>query len=111
MENAMIKAEMTPITKQQDAALLADVERHGRLWAEWDGIVAEAGEDDPRIPALSDETAELAKRIAVTPAHTIEGRNGKIRIIDREELESWDDLGLIATILVLDAERIQTSAR
>jgi hypothetical protein len=102
----MTEAELTSITKQMDAGLLADIERHGRLWTEWDRIVAETGEDDPRIEALSDETTELAKRIVVTPAHTAEGTDGKIRIIELEELESWDDLGLIETILQLDAERV-----
>ena len=101
----MIKAALTSIIKQMDAGLLADIEQHGKLWAEWDRV-AKIDADDPRIPALCDETTELAKRIVVTPAHTVEGRDGKIRIIDLEELESWDDLGLIETILRLDLERV-----
>jgi hypothetical protein len=105
METTMIKAELSHITKQLDACLLADIERHDNLWAEWDRI-AEIDEDDPRIPALSDETIELAKRIVVTPAHAAEGRDGKIRVVDLEKLESWDDLGLIETILRLDLERV-----
>lgn len=100
----MIEANCTSITSE--TGLLADIERHGKLWAEWDRIFAEGGEDDPRIPALSDQTTDLAKRIVVTPAHSVEGRDGKIRIAKLEELRSWDDLGLIETILVLDAERI-----
>jgi hypothetical protein len=36
----------------------------------------------------------------------VEGRDGKIRIVELEELESWDDLGLIETILRLDLERV-----
>jgi hypothetical protein len=36
-------------------------------------------------------------------------RSGKIRAIDLEELESWDDLGLIETILRLDFERVATA--
>jgi hypothetical protein len=97
-------------TEQVDAVLLAAIERHSLLWAQWDRIVADGGEDDARIPALSDETTELAKRIVVTPAHTSEGRDGKIRVVKLEELESWDDLGLIETILGLDAERIAAAA-
>jgi hypothetical protein len=93
-----------------DAVLLAMVQRHDDLWAEWDRILAETGEDDPRIPAISDETTELAKLIAVTPVNTAEGRDGKIRVIELEELESWDDLGLIETILKIDAERIAAAS-
>jgi hypothetical protein len=104
--------EKTAMTteEQVDAGLLADIERHGSLWTEWDRIVAECGEDDARIPALSDETTELAKRIVMTPAHTAEGRDGKIRVVKLEELESWDDLGLIEAILDLDAARIAAAA-
>jgi hypothetical protein len=36
----------------------------------------------------------------------VEGRDGKIRIVELEELESWEDLGLIETILRLDLERV-----
>jgi len=70
----MIQAELTSITKQIDAGLLADIERHDNLWAQWNRIVAETGENDPRIPALSEETSELANRIVATPAHTVAGR-------------------------------------
>jgi hypothetical protein len=68
--------------------------------------IASINESDPRIPNISAETSQLARRIAVTPAHTAEGRDGKIRVVKLEELESWDDLGLIETIFELDAERI-----
>jgi hypothetical protein len=103
----MNKAAFSSITKQLDTGLLADIERHDRAWSLWDQIFAESGEDDPRIESLCDECTGLAKRIVLTPAHTPEGRDGKIRVIDREEMESRDDdLGLIAMILHLDAERI-----
>lgn len=88
-----------------DAELLALVNRHDQLWAEWNRL-AKVDERDPRIRALSEETSELARQIVVTPAHTAEGLNGKVRVIEVEELESWDDLGLIAEILEHDAERI-----
>lgn len=50
----------------------------------------------------------LAERIVETPA--AEGRDGKIRVIDLDELECWDDLGLIETILRLDLERVAAGA-
>jgi hypothetical protein len=109
MENPMTKAAFDSITRL-DAGLLAYIDRHDNLWAEWDRIVADTGEDDPRIPALSDETSDLAKRIVVTPAHTVEGRDAKIRIIELEALESRDGLGLIEFILQLDAERIAAAS-
>jgi hypothetical protein len=100
---ASTTAMATPMSADTD--LLAMVNRHDGLWAEWDRL-AKVDEDDPRIPALSDETSELAKRIVVTPAHTVEGLNGKVRVVALEELESWDDIGLIEIILQLDAERV-----
>jgi len=96
----------TLATSNPDASLLADIHRHDALWAEWDRIQAESGQDDPRIPALIDETTDLAKRIVVTPAHTVAGRDGKNRILEREDLEAWDSLGLIETVLGMDAARI-----
>jgi hypothetical protein len=103
----MIQAELPSITKQTDAGLLADIARHGTLWAQWDHL-AEIDEDHPRIADISHETTVLARRIVVTPAHTVEGLDGKRRVVALEELESWDDLGLIETILQLDLDRIAT---
>lgn len=88
-----------------DAGLFADIERHDHLWAEWDRLAA-IDEDDPRISLLSDETHDLAMRIVATPAHTIECRDGKIRIIQLTELETFDGMGLIRVIIDLDAARI-----
>jgi hypothetical protein len=103
---------MSPIKPENlvaDAQLLADIERHDSLSAEWDRIAA-VNEDDLRIPALMDETTDLALRIVATPAHTTECRDGKIRIIELAELESWDGMGMIQTILDLDEERIAAAA-
>jgi hypothetical protein len=83
---------------------------HKELWIEWDTI-AKIDEDDPRMVSLSDRTTELAKRIVVTPVHTAEALDGKRRIVELEELESWDDLGLLEVILKLDAERVAAGLR
>ncbi len=104
----MTKAEYRFITDGLDKALLADIALHGKLWADWDAI-AKVDQDDPRIAALSDKTTDLARRIAVTPAHTAAARDAKIHVIKLEELEAWDDLGLIRTILKMDAERISAA--
>ena len=90
-----------------DAGLLAMIQRHDKLWVEWDRL-AKINEDDPRIPALSDECAALEPRIIATPAHSQEGLTGKRRVVERGELS--DDFGIIDTMLELDAERIAAAA-
>jgi hypothetical protein len=81
------------------------VNRHDDLWSEWDRL-AKVNEDDPRTLAIIEEASELERWIVATPASTPAGLAGKRRVIDRAEMESSDDLGLIETILELDAERI-----
>jgi hypothetical protein len=56
--------------------------------------------------ALSDQCCELERKILATPTFTAEGLTGKRRVVERAELDSWDDLGIIETIFALDAERV-----
>jgi hypothetical protein len=88
-----------------DAALLAMIERHDSLWAEWDL----AAEDDPRTREFSKECCKLERRIVGTPAHTARGLAAKRRIIKRGELGSYDAEDIIAMILEVDSERITAS--
>jgi len=91
-----------------DAGLLEMVARHDHLWDLTDHLAAlgDAGTDTAEyIDALA-EAADLERRIAATPAFTPAGLAGKRRMVDRAEMESSDDLGLIETILQLDAERV-----
>jgi hypothetical protein len=96
-----------------DTKLIAMVTRHHELWSEWDRI-NKVDEDDPRIPALSDEAYDLELRIVATPAHTNAGLKAKRRIIDKVGLvgdeagnpPTGDITELIDAILAEDAERI-----
>ena len=87
----------------QDAGLNEMIQRHDRLWAEWDRL-AKINEDDTRIPAFSEECAALEPRIVATPAHTEQSLIGKRRVAERGDLS--DDFGIIDAIFELDAERI-----
>jgi hypothetical protein len=88
-----------------DAHLLEMIRRNDEVWTEWD-LLAGADEADPRIDALSNESAQLEREILATPAFTDAGLAGKRRIVERAELSAWDDLKIIDVIFQLDAERI-----
>jgi hypothetical protein len=92
-----------------DANLNAMVERHDALWTLTDRLYAalgDAGTDTAEYADANEEAADLERLIAATPAFTPAGLAGKRRMVDRAEMESSDDLGLIETILQLDAERV-----
>jgi hypothetical protein len=89
-----------------DAELMAIIRRHEALWTEWDL----ADDDDPRIPTFCRECVELERKIVATPAFTADGLDGKRRVAELAELQSWDDLGIVDTIFALDGERV-VSAR
>ena len=69
-----------------NAALIAMVNQHDKLWHEWDRLVEE-NEDDPRIDAFSGEAVELERKILATPAFTAKGLTGKRRVVERAELD------------------------
>ena len=56
------------------------------------------------------ECAQLERVILLTPAFTATGADGNRRIVERAELTEFDDLDIIGTIFVLDAERIAAAA-
>ena len=102
----MMKTTITKNEDDPDAGLLAMIQRHDLLWAEWDRL-AKISEDDARIPGLSEECAALEPRIIATQAHTEESIVGKRRVRERAGIE--DDFGIVDAIFELDAERIGAS--
>jgi hypothetical protein len=103
-------------TSNADAKLLDMINRHDKLWDEWDRL-NEQNERDPRIDSLSDECCALELLIIATPAHTKAGRDGKLHIIakvgfigDEAGNPPTGDLAeLVGAILDLDAARITAS--
>jgi hypothetical protein len=105
-----VSQHTTTPARPDDAELLAMIRRHGKLWTEWDRI-ANINEEDPRISTFSREAVELERKILATPALTRKGLAGKRRVVQRAEMEAWDDLGIIETIFDIDAERVATGER
>jgi hypothetical protein len=85
-----ITTSRSPSNPNPDAELLAMIQRHDLLWAEWDRIVlVDKNEDDPRTSELSDQCSDLERRIFVTPAHTARGLAAKRRIIKLTNFELY----------------------
>jgi hypothetical protein len=98
---------------QDDAELLAMIERHDELWDLTDRIYAalsDAGTYTPEYDDASAEAVGLERWIVATPAFTPAGLAGKRRVIERANMEPSDDFGIIEAILQLDAERIAAAA-
>jgi hypothetical protein len=88
-----------------DADLLATIQQHDELWAEWDRRVP-VDQDDPKISELSDECYELECGIFLARPQTPEGLADKTRIISKVEFYLYGAEEIVAMTLEADAERI-----
>jgi hypothetical protein len=87
------------VSVADDAELIALVEQHDDLWAEWP-----CEDDDPRAYQVCREARDLEVQIAITPAQTHRGLEAKMRVLHRADFD--DTNGVVAAILQLDAERV-----
>ncbi len=69
----MTHRNRTTLKQNPDAALIAMIQRHDRLWDKWGRL----DERDSRVRDLSAECCELERRIVGTPAHSARGLAGK----------------------------------
>jgi hypothetical protein len=88
-----------------DAELITMIERHDRLWDEWDQIKSD---DDRRIRDIGFETTNLEYEIMATPPLTPKGAATKNRWIaaHADIVYGLDMESLVATMLEFDTERL-----
>ena len=91
--------------RNPDADLLLLIDRHRRLWGEWDRLHP-VDEDHPEIERIWYQVLDAARAVVLTPAFTAAGLDGKREVVRLNEMDTGDVHGLVAFALHMDEHRL-----